>query len=232
MRSGVRLVSPFLFFVLVFHVAGCRTWPRQLEPAGYPAESPGVRVAFDYARDSTNEAWQDGFGFSFEYQQDFTPFIGGFAGLGYQTFLGEKVGPPGDRHRVDDLQLVPFYLGLVGRLPFWLDWKKWQEEKEPVWLPNEPIGFAPYVRLSGGAAWLVDIAKVKTGGQKHRVLDYQLLPLLKAALGLEYRLKNLGFWAEAGYRYLRIMNTEDGLPFKEHNLDGLSLSAGVTFYLW
>jgi hypothetical protein len=223
----------------------------------------GVRLGASFQHNMDNDAlpywdasdfWENGYGFSLEIPIDVNPWWGGSFGVGYEHFQGETIdytfpdytdggtGRAGTTREaeMDPINLVPIYVGLVGRIPFWLDEKKWEEETDPVWIPNEPEGFAPYARGTVGGALLVNSPDVtyQDGfpGEDvdHRALDYQIFPFLEGSVGLEYRASNLGYWAEVGYRYYIIADRENQGFGSDRmaRLNGIRVMAGLTYYFW
>ena len=242
MSEKVRVLSLAL---LVLWALGCEDIPRHELPELYPASGPvGVRTAFtlqrNFSSDHTFPYWdasdlyEEGYGFTFEVPIDATPYWGGFFGIGYERFPGGKVSMAGGND-IDGINLLPFYVGMTARYPFWLDEEKWEDQVAAVWLPNEPIGWAPYIRGAvGGAALLNSPDVVDSTGEKTRVFDYQIFPFFEGTAGLEYRHKNIGYWAEVGYRFYIIPSTDDAAIGDDRmaRMNGLRAMVGLTWYFW
>ncbi len=246
MSHAVRLVA---LAAMVVCMIGCQSVPapRDVIPDAFPASGPtGFRagVAFQdnsrgdsfdvtngtysfLARENAADVWSDSRGFFLEVPVDYNPFWGGFAGIGWDHAEGDTV----EGREVGNLDLMPMYVGLTARLPFWLDWDAWKEVEDPIWLPNVPIGPALYTRLLGGAAYTVDVPVVYSGGtgsSRTRAIDWQAVPFIEGSGGAEYREKAFGFWVEIGYRYYFL---EAGRShFDVDGLGGVRVSAGISWY--
>jgi hypothetical protein len=243
------LAAMGIFFV------GCESIPQHEIPDLYPASGPvGLRAGFTFQNNfPTDELpywdagrwWERGYGGAGEVMIDASPYWGGFFGIGYEQYPGGEVAfqpktGPGSTVKVDALNLVPVYIGLVGRIPYWLDEKKWAEEVDPVWLTNDPVGFAPYFKGSVGGAILTkspDMAGEDGSpleGSVDRLLDYQIFPFMEGSVGLEYRERSVGYWAEVGYRYYIIPDRENGSFGDDRmgRLSGIRAMVGITWYLW
>jgi hypothetical protein len=229
-------------------VVGCETIPGHQIPDTYPASGPvGIRMGATFQNNFPTDVgipyedasgyWEQGYGFTFELPVDVNPYWGGFFGMGYEYFDGKSdTLPDGSTLDMDSISLLPIYIGLTGRIPFWLDEKKYEEEPDPVWIPSDPIGFAPYVRGAVGGAVLLNSpdATNSVTGDDMRALDYQIFPFFDGAAGVEYREKSVGYWAELGYRLYLIPDRETG-PFgsdRMARMQGLRAMVGLTWYLW
>ena len=251
MSHAFRLVAAA---AAVMCMVGCYSVPAPQDalPDTFPASGPtGMRIGVAYQKNTASkeipagpsgvmtpynvlagkdgtDMWDRGMGGTFEVPIDYNPFWGGFVGVGYDRMDGRSI----EGHEVGDLNLVPMYAGLTARLPFWLDWDAWDKLEDPVWLPNVPNGPAVYVRALGGAAYTLKVpmiyAQAGGGGPRTRVLDYQAAPFYEGSGGVEYRFKDIGVWAEIGYRYYFL---EGGRP--AYNVDGLGgprVTVGLSWY--
>lgn len=250
----MALACRFLVFACVLTVlVGCETIPQHEALDTYPAYGPtGIRLGLNYGYnpgvdsgsfstkyrvDDTSDLWKHTTGLAVEIPIDLNPYFGGYFGAGYEVMISDDFSTPTKNYNPDDLQLLPFYVGIMARYPFWLDKETWAEQVEPIWLPNKPIGPAVYAKLSGGGSALLNNSGInetdRTTGQKTgiRSLDRQIFPFVEGDIGVEYRNGRIGTWAEIGYRHYAIINRKlDGFDPKE--LGQLRAMIGVTFYLW
>ncbi|MBN1418524.1 MAG: hypothetical protein JXP34_07075 [Planctomycetes bacterium] len=183
----------------------------------------------------TGDIWENGFGGGVEVTADANPFLGVQAGIGYEYFGADDLtGPTGDVFEVDDMHLMPFYVGGTARLPFWVNWAKWSEDQDRQTLPDSPIGPALYVKGNVGGAWLFNPVDVYSSAilEKHKGLDRQIFPLFEALAGIEMRIKGIGLFAEGGYRYMIITNTSNLDGFSPQEMTGPMVRAGIAIYTW
>ena len=245
--------------LVVAALVGCETIPIPQErvPDTFPASGPtGLRLGLAYMHNAvsddakvggrfsflngkdTTDLWSNGYGGFIEIPIDVNPFFGGFFGFGGEAHVGEtttrrigggefEVGR--SSHKVGDLQLIPMYIGLTARLPFWLDWDAWKQETNPIWLPNAPIGPAVYLTGRAGGAWTATVPRIYLAdGSRTRAIDYQVIPFAEGAVGTEYRHKEWGLWAELGYRHYEIDAGRTGL--KLDGVGGLRVHLGLSWY--
>jgi hypothetical protein len=242
-----------LFLALaVLWLVGCDTIPHHEVPDTYPAYGPtGVRTGLTFQRNfstsqlpywDSSDFYPEGFGGTIELPIDVNPWWGGYFGTSFEHFPGstETITLPdgsSQEYDADSMTVIPFYVGVTGRIPYWLDKQAWEEGLAHVWLPNEPIGFAPYVRGSVGGAILAGSQSFtnKATGEDIRAYDTQIFPFFEGMLGLEYRQKHIGYWGEVGYRYYILPNRSSG-PFggerRMARMNGLRVMVGLTWYLW
>lgn len=246
MSYALRVVALVAMAVCMI---GCQSVPppQDVIPDAFPASGPtGFRAGLAYQHNSSStrldetrapytfmagkdatDMWPDSMGAFLEIPVDYNPFWGGFLGVGWDHMEGDKV----EGREVGNLDLLPVYVGLTARLPFWLDWDAWAEVEDPVWLPNVPIGPAVYVRALGGFAYTIDVPVIYEGGSgspRTRAIDWHAAPFCEGSGGAEYRFKNFGVWAEVGYRHYFLDGGRD--YFDVEGLGGVRVSLGVTWY--
>lgn len=252
----MALACRFLVFACILTVlVGCESIPQHEALDTYPAYGPtGVRMGLNYGLNlgvdsdsfskdygvgasDTADLWKNTMGLAVEIPIDVNPYFGGYFGAGYEVLISEDFSTPSTDYNPDDLQLLPFYVGVMARYPFWLDEEAWDEQVEPIWLPNKPIGPAIYAKLSGGGAALLNNSSLnltdKATQQKssRRSLDRQIFPFVEGDIGVEYRHGRIGTWAEIGYRHYAIINRK--LPgFDPNQMGQVRAMIGLTFYLW
>ncbi len=246
MSHAFRLVAAAAAVMCMF---GCYSVPAPDGgvPDTFPASGPtGFRMGVAYQSNSDSrtirqadapydflvgkdgtDMWGNGMGVAFEIPVDYNPFWGGFVGMGYDRMGGDKI----EGREVRDLGLIPMYAGLTARLPFWLDWDAWDKLEDPIWLPNVPNGPAVYVRALGGAAYTIEVPSIyysPSGGARTRTVDYQALPFYEGSGGVEYRFKDIGVWAEIGYRYYYLEGNRS--YFNVDGLGGPRVTVGFAWY--
>ncbi len=222
---------------------GCETIPQHKALDTYPASGPtGVRMGINYGNTiigdevaesgpfngkDVDDMWEDSMGFALELPIDYNPYWGGFIGAGYEVMKSEKV----NGWNFDDLKLMPFYIGLTARYPFWLDTEAWEEAVDPIWLPNKPVGPAVYIRALGGGSALLNNPQRRNGATVIRTFDRQIFPFVEADIGAEYRFGRIGTWAEIGYRHHFIANPKDN-AVDPSDFGQVRIMGGLSFYLW
>jgi len=248
---ALRILGAVVVLTGLMCLVGCETVPQHVVPEAYPASGPtGIRMGLTYQHNfraehffpywDASDFWKDSWGGTVEIPVDVSPYFGGYFGVGYEHYKGESgtVELPGgtkEPAKMDSINLLPIYVGVVGRYPFWLDQEKWEKAVDTVWLPEPPVGFAPYARGAFGGAILLNSPDIvyKRTGKDWRAFDYQLFPFLEGALGLEYRNEGIGYWAEVGYRFYILSNRARGGfggSDRMAHMGGVRAQAGITIY--